>query len=348
MKNYNIILIISLLFFYSCSEDKNTITNHIIEDDLIYNSNYANFKSLNDGVEKYSINLNWEDYLGQDFISYEISDSDNNSIYTINNQNTTSHTISMNLNEFKQINFILNTQSEQQNISTIKVFTRPVFPITNFQINAYSTHNELSWDASTDSDIEQLVIYRAALNPEDSLPIIDDNEGVPNPSIWNNIGELTSNISSYTDDDILINPVYYYLIKIVDINGGYRYSYMGSNISGNIDNGIVSGLNNNYNIGLTSSEDLNNQIFSNKTLFSWNNYSYNDFYEFEIWKSENETFEIGDSESSLIAIVANPDIASFEDYNNVGTNKTWYYQIRLYNIYGNFLDSDIIECKTSL
>ena len=123
---------------------------------------------------------------------------------------------------------------------------------------------------------------------------------------------------------------------------------MNSNIAGAVDNGTIIGLNNNYNISLTSSETLNEQIFSDKILFSWNEYSYNDFYKFEVWKSENETFDIGDLQSNLIATITNQNIATFKDYNDVGNNKTWYYQIRLYNIYGNYLNSEIIECNTSL
>ena len=348
MKPYSIVLLTILLFLYNCDEQSNTISNHISEENLTYNSSYADFKSLNDGLEKYSINLTWGDYLGADFTSYEILDSEGNSINTMNNQSATNTTIGMNLNEFKEINFLLNTQSDQQDISTITVFTRPVSSITNFIVSAYSTYNQLSWTSSTDTDIEQVVVYRASLSPESELPLINNIEGNPNPSVWNNIAELTPNISSYTDNDILIEPVYYYIIKIVDTNGGYNYSYMNSNIAGAVDNGTIIGLNNNYNISLTSSETLNEQIFSDKILFSWNEYSYNDFYKFEVWKSENETFDIGDLQSNLIATITNQNIATFKDYNDVGNNKTWYYQIRLYNIYGNYLNSEIIECNTSL
>ncbi len=347
MKFYKIVLLV-ILFVNNCDKQSSIISNDISENNLIYNSNYADFKSLNDGLEKYFINLQWEDYLGTDFISYEITDSNNNILQTINNQSSTMQTISMELNEFKEIKFSLNTQTQQKDINTIEVFTRPVSSVTNFTINAYSDYNQLSWIQSLDNDINQLIIYRAALSPESDLPIIEEINGNPNPIVWDNIGELTSNISSFSDNNILIDPVYYYIIKAIDSNGGYRYSLMTSNISGAVDNGIIFGLDNNYNISLTSSESLNGQIFSNKTSFSWNEYAYDDFYEFEIWKSENENFEIGDSQSNLIATITNQNIANFDDFNDVGNNKTWYYQIRLYNIYGNYLNSDIIECNTSL
>ena len=348
MKLNNIALLITLLFLLcNCDKAKNTITNHITEENLIYNSSYANFKSLNDGIEKYFINLEWEDYLGADFVSYEILEN-NNPIYTINNANTINQTINMNLNEFKEISFKLNTNLEEQNITTIKIFTRPVYPITNFSVVAYSSYNKLSWNASIDSDIQQIVIYRAELPPGSDLPLINDIDGSPDGNIWVNISESNPSQTSYTDNNVLINSDYYYIIKTIDTNEGYRYSYMTSNISGAIDSGIIFGLTNNYTLGLTSSEVLNSQIFSDKTSFSWNSYSYDDFYEFEIWKSENQNFEIGSSEASLISIITDPIIASFEDYNNVGENKTWYYKIRLKNIYGNFIDSEIIECNTSL
>ena len=46
-------------------------------------------------------------------------------------------------------------------------------------------------------------------------------------------------------------------------------------------------------------------------------------------------------------------INSFQDYTIIdgmdyGSGKTWYYKIRIYNIYGNYADSETIECKTGL
>ena len=350
MKSNSInLLIISLLFLYKCSEDTNIITNHINEQNLTYNSDYADFRSLNSGAEKYSVNLEWENYLGSDFVSYDILSDDDIIIHTIDNQNTTNQTIEMILNNFKDLTLILNTTTSNQHIDTIGVFTRPISPITNFSITAYSASNQLNWTPSEDNDIQEIVIYRAESNSqENGLPLINDNEGNIDFSVWEIIEQPNLNISSYTDNSIITSSTYYYLIKVTDTNQGYRYSYINSNISEEIDNGTVLGLENNYSIGLTSSETLNNEIFSDKIKISWSAYTYNDFYEFEIWKSENPNFEINSSEATLIVTVTNPDIAIFEDYNNVGENKTWYYQMRLYNIYGNFMDSQIIECNTSL
>ncbi|MAX13215.1 MAG: hypothetical protein CMG11_04015 [Candidatus Marinimicrobia bacterium] len=347
MKSYKTVLLI-ILFIYNCDEQSNIITNPISENNLIYNANYADFKSLNSGMEKYSVNLNWESYLGQDFISYEISDQDDNIIQTLTDQNLTTYSMDMELNDFKDVNFILTTDSESQNISTIRVFTKPVYGITNFTVTEYSNYNQLSWTQSEDDDINQLIIYRAELDPGSDLPLINEINGKPNPSIWSNLVELTSNISTYTDNNVLIEPDYYYIVESIDGNDGHIYSFMSSNISGAIDSGIIFGLNNNYTISLTSSESLNGEIFSNKTAFSWNQYAYDDFYEFEIWKSEEENFIIDGPESSLIATITDQSIANFEDYNDVGNNKTWYYKIRLYNIYGNYIDSETIECNTSL
>ncbi len=347
MKSYKTVLLI-ILFLYNCDEQNNIITNPISENNLTYNANYADFKSLNSGMEKYYVNLNWESYLGQDFISYEISDQDDNIIQTLTDQNLTTYTMAMELNDFKDVNFLLTTNSESQNITTIRVFTKPVYGVTNFTVTEYSNYNQISWSESEDNDINRLIIYRAELEPGSDLPLINEINETPNPAIWSNLVELTSNISTYTDNNVLIEPDYYYIVKSIDTNEGSRYSFMASNISGAIDAGVVFGLSNNYNIALTSSESLNGEIFSNKTSFSWNQYAYDDFYEFEIWKSEEENFLIGDTQSSLIAKITDQTIANFEDYNDVGNNKTWYYKIRLYNIYGNYLDSEKIECNTSL
>ena len=347
MKSYKTLLLI-ILFLYNCDEKSNIITNPISENNLTYTSNYADFKSLNSGLEKYYVSLSWESYLGQDFISYEISDQDDNIIQTLTDQNLTNYSLSMELNDIKDINFLLTTESGSEIISTIRVFTRPVSRVKNFTVTEYSNYNQLSWNESEDNDINQLIIYRSELDPGTDLPLINEINEIPNPATWTNLAELTSNISTYTDSNVLIEPDYYYLVKSIDERQGYRYSYMASNISGAIDAGIIFGLNNNYNISLTSSESLNGEIFSNKTSFSWNQYAYDDFYGFEIWKSEEQNFTIGDLQSSLIATITDQNIASFEDYNDVGNNKTWFYKIRLYNIYGNYLDSEKIECNTSL
>ena len=86
MKFYKTLLFI-ILFLYNCDEKSNIITNPISEINPIYTSNYADFKSLNSGLEKYYVSLSWESYLGQDFISYEISDQDDNIIQTLTDQN---------------------------------------------------------------------------------------------------------------------------------------------------------------------------------------------------------------------------------------------------------------------
>ena len=136
-------------------------------------------------------------------------------------------------------------------------------------------------------------------------------------------------ITTYTDNTIISNPNYFYIIKTTDTSGGYRYGFMGSNIDGALAAGIID-----FNINLNPSEN----IYPNKTSFTWNDYTNLDFYELQIWRSENENFAISSEESSLIATFTET-IDNFEDYNDVGQGKTWYYKLRIYNIYGNYIDS---------
>ena len=76
----------------------------------------------------------------------------------------------MELNDIKDINFLLNTESGSEIISTIRVFTRPVSRVKNFTVTEYSNYNQLSWNESEDNDINQLIIYRAELDPGTDLP----------------------------------------------------------------------------------------------------------------------------------------------------------------------------------
>ena len=61
-------------------------------------------------------------------------------------------------------------------------------------------------------------------------------------------------------------------------------------------------------------------------------YNYDDFYEFQIWKSDENNFEIGADNSSLLISITDPLVVDFQDYNNIGQGKTWYYKIRVTNI----------------
>ena len=236
MKIFKFIIlnIIVLFIILSCDKDTPYISNDI--DSIQY---YPNLKSLNSGENKYSSDIHWNKYTGEEAL-YEIFNNENNIIETITSKNDTSLSISMDLNEIKVVSLSVNTTD----YGDIKIFTRSVNPISNFNINATSESNTLSWTRSTDSDIQQTIIYVAELSPGSNLPLINDTEGTPDESIWTNIKQGTSSLSSYTDSSINTSFNYYYIIKVIDSSGGYRYSYMNSNIDGAVEAGEIIGLSN--------------------------------------------------------------------------------------------------------
>ena len=323
---------IYFLLIANCNNSSDLISNPISEEDLIY---VSNFQSNNNGENKYTVDLTWDKYLGNDFLSYEILDQENNPLINeITNQDVTTTTLNMNLNELKPISLVVNNLD----INQILIFTRPVTPVANISISGTTDSNVLSWTSSTDNDIQNIMIYRTELEAGESLPLINDLNGNPDDGIWSNIYEYNGVITTYTDNAIISNPNYFYIIKTTDVSGGYRFSFMESNINGALEAGTID-----FNINLNPSET----IYSNKTSFTWNDYTNPDFYELQIWRSENENFVIDLEESFLIGTFTET-IDNFEDYNDVGQGKTWYYKLRIYNIYGNYIDSEYIICNTSL
>ena len=90
-------------------------------------------------------------------------------------------------------------------------------------------------------------------------------------------------------------------------------------------------------------------MLSESTIFSWTSYGNNDFHELQIHRGQEDNFDIDDN--TLVFKTADPTLNNFQDYtiNNehgYGDGKTWYYKIRIYNIYGNYADSNTITCET--
>ena len=339
MKIYNnIISFIFILVIIGCDSDNPYISNDILSVEYA-----ADFQPDNAGENKYDVKIKWNKYNGENAL-YEVFDSNNDLINSSNSKNDTTLTINMDLNQIKVVSLSVNTIDHGE----IKIFSRPIAAAANLTINASSESNNLSWTRSTDSDIQQTIVYRAELQPSEPLPLINDLDGAPNTNIWAIIKQGNASLSSYSDTSINTSFNYYYIIKVVDSSGGYQYSYMASNISGSVESGNIIGLDNGYQINLQSSEDALGEVYSNRTSFFWQDYNYDDFYEFQIWKSEQNNFEIGSDNSTLLISITDPLVVDFQDYNDIGQGKTWYYRIRVNNIYGNYLDSDIITCETSL
>ena len=192
MYKKTIIINLTLIFFIACDADSPYISNDI--DSSQYTSG---FHATNEGEEKYSLDLRWNKYTGDNAV-YEIFDEDNSILATINSKNDTTLTIDMNLNEIKTVSLSVN----QSNNTEIKVFTRPTAPPLNFNIEASISSNILTWTRGADNDIEETVIYRTEIEAGSSLPLIDVSSETPNQIIWAATESGNGLLTSYTDNSI--------------------------------------------------------------------------------------------------------------------------------------------------
>ena len=336
-KKYSIMILI--LFLLTGCEDENPY----ISNDLDTISYTSFFQSSNSGQNKYSALVNWRKNDNNN-INYAILDSEGSVLFSSTNKNDTSYIVPMSINDFKNIKLNINDILEGE----IDVFTRPISAITDLDIQASSQSNTLTWSRSSDSDIQQTLVYRSELDPSSSVPFLNDTNGTPDISIWNLVKQGNASLNSYVDTSINTSFNYYYVIKLIDSSNNYRYSYMVSNIVGSVESVNVIGSSQGYQINFQSSEELFNEIYSNKISIFWQDYNYDDFYSFEIWRSDQADFIIGGDESSFIIESTNPLLVNFNDYNDIGQGKTWYYKLRINNIYGNFIDSETLTCRTKL
>ena len=89
----------------------------------------------------------------------------------------------------------------------------------------------------------------------------------------------------------------------------------------------------------------------NKINLEWAKYAMSegsneesDFYQYTLYRSENSGMDI-DSRIVLAEIIDATQTV-FEDRNNIGKGKTWYYQIEVHNKYGRTSESNIEAGKS--
>ena len=77
----------------------------------------------------------------------------------------------------------------------------------------------------------------------------------------------------------------------------------------------------------------------NKINLEWTEYNQSDFYQYTLYRSENEG--VDHDSRIVIADIIDASQTIFEDRNNIGIGKTWYYQIEVHNQYGRISTSNI-------
>ena len=115
-------------------------------------------------------------------------------------------------------------------------------------------------------------------------------------------------------------------MKSTDLSGNFRYSQT-----------ICNDLTANAMLDVTiTSISIN---LDNKINLEWTEYSESDFYQYTLYRSENE--ELDNDSRTVLAEIVDASQTVFEDRNNIGNGKTWYYQIEVHNQFGRTSESNI-------
>ena len=377
-------ILISIILF-SCEEESDS--NPTISNSSNMNIQYKIDLNWNQNEErlKTGVNIQWKKWIDNPlltFIKYEIQDVSTEQtkwIDFIEQIEDTSYQVEFPTGTFYRLCVLAhyyNTNSDSNEIissDSIQFFTQPLSSIENLVINPEPLETTINWDSSDDQSINKLIIYRGKILNE-VLNLSNVNAPNINRSmISNNTGEIQDSIIYYNDEtvgvwqkiyegtnlDILYNDTdpsdpnyaYYYTInvKIEDndteiinetVIANYRYSLI---VPQNED-GKINEIEN-QTISLLSDPDQENII-----ILHWNSYSGDDFYSYEIWRTDIESTDIESLENSgqKIVEITTQTQDFFEDISLVGSEKTFYYFIRVNNNYGYSIESNIVEGDTTL
>ena len=348
MNSHLKINIIISLFIFSCTDDKIQIISNIPPD--LPDQNYKiNLKS-NSGSFLANATIYWDATEGEVEL-YDTGDSIN--------FNGNSHTFSgMNPGEFRDI--LINVRiDDSPYVDSIQIFTRPVYPVSNFRyevemvmrgngdydfgesytdLDTNNTWNEgevfidiknpkyhrvLNWSttAELDDNFTNYILYRVANNDADDL-INSENCGCE-------IATLTKANTSFIDSMVTEESgiyAYFYQIRVISESDGrnsyiYNYTDFTSLSKVSLVDADVSKNNNEF-------IQIMWEPVSNSTYF----------YQYEIWRSSKENSE----NPQRLAVITNSEQGKFMD-RNVGNGTTWYYSVAVIDINGQRKYSDYIS-----
>lgn len=344
------LLLLIFIFLYSCNKQDQLNPLQYgesgLDQDYFINLDWNN----NLVTSKTAVNIQWNQWLQNDsteFIKYSIKDVTTESvklIEEINSFSDTSYSVEFPTGTYLRLCVIVKSENNQlgtvhyQSSDSILFFTEPLSPVRLFPISSNADKHIITWEPSPDENIDNLILYRSKIDENsESIPSldIDLSSGAPGNQ-WEIIYEGTNQDTTFTTPpgDIVSTYKYFYCINVQVENQNddaeyiqnYRYSLIEpatSQMTDPIENHIFN---------LDVSKDFTNYIQIN-----WDEYSYDDFYKYEIWKSDDAI------EYSKIIEISNYDYNYFEDNNNIGSGKSWWYKIKVYNHFGNSLESEIVE-----
>jgi len=354
MNNYFSIIIFISLFFIGCDEEQDSVLP-TIEPTLPEPSYKLNLQS-NSGEKLNSVTISWNK-TGDNITLTNLStngikhESEGISLYT-----------GLTPENYYDIEVRANKDGTIYT-ETIQIFTRSVYPITNFrfdtvevmrgngifdagesltdlndndawdegeefidELNEKKYHRKLIWSPTLESqeNFVQYIVNRS-----------NDPSQLINPEICNcEISTLPLSLSDSTYIDSSSEVIdesaiaaFYYMVQVSA--GGFTQNSFIYNYTSFIQPGPIQLTEGNV--------STNNNEFIKITWISPSNYLEN-FYQYEIWRAP----DVGLTNTSLVAIIPNTAIEHFQD-RNVGNGTTWYYSVAVVDINGGKKFSNFIS-----
>ena len=374
--------ILIMIILFSC--EKENSDSSIISNEAQMDTEYRIDLNWNENEERLKTGVNivwsqWEENPLFTFEKYTIKDvttEQDKFIDDINEAQSTTYQVEFPTGTFYRLCVLAyyfdDNDSYIVSSDSIQFFTQPLSPIINLDVSSSTNIRSITWEPSSDQDIDKLVIYRAEIlkeyldqsyvnapNLEPSM--ISDETGEIEDSLitldssgdqigtWRKIYEGTNLDVSYSDlnaDETHFDYYYAINVKIEEtynddetIIANYRYSLIEPGDENDEINLIEE------DISLSAETDQDKII-----ILNWDGYPGNDFYSYEIWRTDIESIDIESLENNgekLVEITMQSQ-DFFEDISLVGSEKTFYYFIRVNNNYGDTIESNIVEGDTTL
>ena len=321
MKLYKLLIIISIFIINSCSDVKNTISN--VPGDI---------------KEQYEFNLAFtEDTDNSDTIILTWTRNDDIMVFNIEidgDTNTASeesqYTFPLLPGLFKDV--IITADDDLS--ETIKVFSSPMAP-SNWEPDLVGDikvsesfdendipFNEFEWIPSIETDIATVQLKKCSY--------VNSTSECAELSNFSVVESFDSRNSTYSETKNFGEKACF-IMNSTDQTGNSRYSQI-----------ICNDLTANAMLDVTISsisDDLDNKI-----SIEWKAYTESDFYQYTLYRSENEGVDI--DSRVILAEIIDATQTVFEDRNSIGVGKTWYYQIEVHNQYGRNSQSNIEAGKS--
>ena len=316
-------LFILILFVIGCNKS-DTIINTQVKD---WNLDYKlNLERTDSGVHKSYATIQWDGYTEyDDFNYYSISFKD--IIIEESDSSLTTYQIDLSPGEIINVKFeIYNDLNNIILMDSIQIYSRKVYPVTNlnYSVDGSYTHF-LSWEASIENDFKHHKIYRS-IDPSISLPFIQPNDCNESTNCIN-IATIEDNSIIEFIDSTTTGLGYSYIITTFDMDDLYTNSTLETGYSESA----------NPIIGPNATDDL-----SDKIKISWDEIELIDqeeVYSIDIWRGTSANVTDNENHTKLVTIF-DPSVNYYEDINNIGSATSWYYMIKLTNIYGRYSKSN--------